>query len=160
MSNVIISTSLSRGNDTGYTENIVNIFYISSFIPALCITVYMLITQRTIIEFRILSVIHHIFSIQIIECPNQGLSNGTHSQTERKWLDGHSKGTVAGDGFFAHSIMSRKVVMDLKICWLWSKIRRDRFSFMSIGVFSIYDKMILAYSPHTFIFFKRSLCGR
>ncbi len=36
----------------------------------------------------------------------------------------------------------------------WSKIRRDRLSFMSIGVFSIYGKLLSAYSALTFIFFK------
>ncbi len=38
MSNMIISTSLSRGNDAGYTENIDNIKSIPSFIP--CIVYY------------------------------------------------------------------------------------------------------------------------
>ncbi len=46
--------------------------------------------------------------------------------------------------------MSSKDILDQTICW--SKIRQDRLSFMSIGVFSIYDKLLLPFSPNTFIF--------
>ncbi len=70
------------------------------------------------------------------------------------------KGTVAWDGFFAYSIMYLIILMmilDLKFFWFWSKIRRDRLNFMSIGVFSIYGKIFLAHSPNTFKCFKRIL---
>ena len=41
----------------------------------------------------------------------------------------------------------------VKIYFVWFE------NFMSIGVFSIYDKILMAYPFNTFIFFKRILCA-
>jgi hypothetical protein len=48
-------------------------------------------------------------------------------------------------------IQGSELFRDLVEIWL---------TFMSIGVFSIYGKIILAYSPNTFILFKRVLHAR
>jgi len=53
--------------------------------------------------------------------------------------------------------MSSKVISDQNFFGIWSKIRRDKVTFMSIGVFSIYGKILLTYSPNMFILFKRVL---
>ncbi len=47
-------------------------------------------------------------------------------------------GTVAGDGFLpcGHVLEGD---LGTKLCWLCTKIRRDRLDFMSIGVFSMYS---------------------
>jgi hypothetical protein len=50
--------------------------------------------------------------------------------------------------------MFGEVILDQKFCWFWANICRDKLNFISIGVFSIYDKILLAHSPNTFIFFK------
>ncbi len=49
-----------------------------------------------------------------------------------------------------------EVILDQKFCWFWAEIRRDKLNFMSIGVFSIYGKILLAHSPNTFIFFRHA----
>jgi hypothetical protein len=54
------------------------------------------------------------------------------------------KGTV--DGVFGHSIMFGEVILNQKLFWFWEEIGRDMLSFMSIGVFSIYGKILLAHS--------------
>ncbi len=45
--------------------------------------------------------------------------------------------------FFAHSLMSTKVIFDLNFFLFGPKIHRDCLSFMYIGVFSIYGKILL-----------------
>ncbi len=50
------------------------------------------------------------------------------------------KGTIACDVFFAHLIMSGKVIYDLSFVGFWSKICRNWLSFTSIDIFSIYGK--------------------
>ncbi len=59
------------------------------------------------------------------------------------------RGTVAWDGLFAHSIMFDEGILDQKFFWFWPEIRRDKLNFMSIGVFSIYGKILLAHSSYT-----------
>ncbi len=46
------------------------------------------------------------------------------------------------------------MIKDLKFFWFGSKLRPDTLGFMSIGVLSIYGKIILASSPDTFISFQ------
>jgi hypothetical protein len=58
MANMIISTSLSRGNDAGYIQKTLLIYFIFHHLfPALCITVYMLITAES--YYRILHIIRY-----------------------------------------------------------------------------------------------------
>jgi hypothetical protein len=56
--------------------------------------------------------------------------------------------------------MFGEVILDQKFFWFWAEIRRDMLSFMSIGVFFISGKILLAHSPYTFIFFWRILRSR
>jgi hypothetical protein len=56
--------------------------------------------------------------------------------------------------------MSGEVILDQKYFGFWAEIRPDKLNFMSIGEFSIYGKILLAYYPNTFIFFKRILYAR
>ncbi len=56
------------------------------------------------------------------------------------------KGTVARvRHFFSHWILSMKKIYNLKYFWFWSKIRRDRLNFMSLGVLGEYSKILLAF---------------
>ncbi len=62
-------------------------------------------------------------------------------QTEdRKARECRVKGTVVWVGSLAHSVLSRKMTEDLKSFSFRSKNRRGGLTFISIGVFPIYDK--------------------
>jgi hypothetical protein len=89
--------------------------------------------------------------------PDERATGHQHLQSEQqdlkeapdsRWVA--LKGQQREIGFFVYSIMYSMVIKDLKFFPFWPKIRRDRLSFMSIGVFSIYGKIFLAYSPNTF----------
>jgi hypothetical protein len=61
--------------------------------------------------------------------------------------------------FFAHSIMFGEGILDQNFSGFLAEIRRDKLKKFLIGVFSIYGKTLLAYSPNTFIFSMRAMFG-
>ncbi len=99
---------------------------------------------------------------QVILCfkPINQLDVASNTSLVSFFTNCHFKGTVAWDGFFAHSIMFGEGILHDKFFGVWAEIRWDKLNFMSIGVFSIYGKILLVHSPNMFIFFKRILHAR
>jgi hypothetical protein len=78
----------------------------------------------------------------------EGVKVKVHWRTWGIWLYSF-EGTVAWEGFL--SIRSCiEWWCRIWLFWFWSKILRDKLIFMSIGIFSIYGKIFLAYSPNTY----------
>ncbi len=54
--------------------------------------------------------------------------------------------TFKGTIFCSFNVINITMIYDLKYFWFWSKIRRDRTSFMSLGVLGGYSKILLAFN--------------